>query len=104
VLLEAMAAETAIVASDLSGYRLVARPDRDGILVPPGDVDALAAALTTVLGDAARREQLVASGIARAAEFSMDRLADAYVALYEQVTTAAPQARGWRRLRSRGHL
>lgn len=104
VLLEAMAAETAIVASDLSGYRLVARPDRDGVLVPPGDVAALGGALTRVLDDAALRTRLVASGIERAGEFSMDRLADAYLELYEQVTTAAPQARGWRRLRSRGHL
>jgi hypothetical protein len=44
----------------------------------------------------------VASGTDRAAEFSMDRLADHYLALYERVTTAAPQARGWRRLRPRG--
>jgi phosphatidylinositol alpha-mannosyltransferase len=104
VLLEAMAAETAIVASDLSGYRLVARPDLDGVLVPPGDVAALAAALTRVLDDAVLRARLVDSGIERAGEFSMDRLADAYLELYQQVTTAAPQASGWRRLRSRGHL
>ena len=36
VLLEAMAADTAVVASDLPGYRNVARPDRDALLVPPG--------------------------------------------------------------------
>ncbi|MCB1039883.1 MAG: glycosyltransferase, partial [Acidimicrobiales bacterium] len=35
VLLEAMAAGAAIVASDLSGYRLVARPGLDGLLVAP---------------------------------------------------------------------
>lgn len=102
VLLEAMAAETAIVASDLSGYRLVARPDRDGVLVAPGDVAALVSALTRVLDDTALRDRMVASGVERASEFSMDRLADAYLGLYEQVTTAAPQASGWRRLRPRG--
>lgn len=101
VLLEAMAARTAIVAADLSGYRLVARPDRDGILVPPGDVDALGAALGRVLADDALRARLVASGTDRAREFSMDRLAERYLELYERVTTAAPQARGWRRLRPR---
>ena len=42
VLLEAMAASTAIVASDLAGYRRVARPDQDAVLVPPGDAEALA--------------------------------------------------------------
>jgi phosphatidylinositol alpha-mannosyltransferase len=100
VLLEAMAAGAAIVASELSGYRLVARPDVDGLLVPPGDVDALADALNLVLGDPARRAALVASGAVRAETYSMDRLADAYLRLYERVCTPAPTARGWRRPRS----
>jgi glycosyltransferase involved in cell wall biosynthesis len=100
VLLEAMAAGAAIVASELSGYRLVARPDVDGLLVPPGDVDALADALNLVLREPARRAALVASGAERADHYSMDRLADAYLALYERVCTPAPTARGWRRPRS----
>ena len=45
VLIEAMAAGTAIVASDLPGYRRVARPDVDALLTPPGDTSALATAL-----------------------------------------------------------
>ncbi|CAN5189132.1 glycosyltransferase family 4 protein [soil metagenome] len=99
VLLEAMAARTAIVAADLTGYRLVARPDQDGLLVAPGDVDDLARALNQALSDAARRDELVASGTERVETFSMDRLADRYLELSEQVTVAAHQARGWRRLR-----
>jgi phosphatidylinositol alpha-mannosyltransferase len=85
VLLEAMAAGTAVVASDLPGYANVARSDRDGVLVPPGDPSALAAQLQRVLGDSALRESLTASGSMRASEFSMDRLAAIYVGLYEQV-------------------
>ncbi|MEZ5180812.1 MAG: glycosyltransferase family 4 protein [Acidimicrobiales bacterium] len=96
VLLEAMAAGAAIVASDLSGYRLVARPDVDGLLVPPGEVEALAGALRTVLADPVRRSALVASGSERARTFSMDLLADRYLELYERVSTPAPVARGWR--------
>ncbi len=42
VLLEAMAAGTAIVASDLSGYREVARVDREALLVEPGGPDGAA--------------------------------------------------------------
>jgi phosphatidylinositol alpha-mannosyltransferase len=99
VLLEAMAAGAAIVASDLSGYRLVARPDRDGLLVPPGDADALAGALRTALEDPSRRAELIESGRQRANQFSMDLLADRYLELYERVCTPAPQARGWRRPR-----
>jgi phosphatidylinositol alpha-mannosyltransferase len=100
VLLEAMAAGAAIVASDLSGYRLVARPDQDGLLVPPGDAEALAAALNRVLAEPQLRAGLVASGAERAETFSMDQLADHYLALYERVCTPAPQARGWLRTRA----
>lgn len=85
VLLEAMAAGTAVVASDLPGYAKVARSDRDALLVPPGDPSALAVQLQRVLGDSTLRESLTASGSTRATEFSMDRLAALYVGLYEQV-------------------
>jgi phosphatidylinositol alpha-mannosyltransferase len=85
VLLEAMAAETAVVASDLPGYANVARGGRDALLVPTGDAPALAAALTSVLGDARLRSRLVASGEERAREFSMEHLAEVYLELYERV-------------------
>jgi phosphatidylinositol alpha-mannosyltransferase len=99
VLLEAMAAGAAIVGSDLSGYRLVARPDQESLLVPPGDPGALADALGRVLHDDGLRRRLVAAGTVRADTFSMDRLAERYLELYERVSTPAPQARGWRRHR-----
>jgi phosphatidylinositol alpha-mannosyltransferase len=86
VLLEAMAASTPIVASDLPGYRNVARAGQDALLVPPGDVGALAGALRELLTDQTRARQLVASGEARAAAFSMDRLAERYLELYAQIT------------------
>lgn len=86
VLLEAMAADTPIVASDLPGYRNVARPDEHGLLVPPGDARALAAALRRVLADGELAARLVAGGERRAAEFSMDALAERYVSLYAGLT------------------
>jgi phosphatidylinositol alpha-mannosyltransferase len=89
VLLEAMAASTAIVASDLPGYRNVARPSRDALLMPPGDARALATALETVLGDVQLRERLVASGECRASRFSMEHLAELYLDLYNRVTQPA---------------
>jgi phosphatidylinositol alpha-mannosyltransferase len=82
VLLEAMAAQTAIVASDLPGYRNVARPDSDALLVPPGDSVALAVALRRVLDDRRLGADLVRAGEVRAEEFSMDRLAERYEQLY----------------------
>ncbi len=84
VLLEAMAAGAPIVASDIDGYRDVARHDREALLVKPGDVDALAAALRTVLDDEARRDSLIAAGRARADEFSMERLAQRFIEIYER--------------------
>ncbi len=85
VLLEAMAAETAVVASDLTGYANVARSGVDAVLVPPGDATALADALRHALADGDHRRALVASGERRAAHFSMDRLAATYVELYQQI-------------------
>lgn len=89
VLLEAMAASTAIVASDLPGYRNVAVPDVHAHMVPPGDSAALAAGLRRVLDDPALAARLVAAGEARAAEFSMERLAERYLELYGELLSGA---------------
>ncbi|MEY2399568.1 MAG: phosphatidyl-myo-inositol alpha-mannosyltransferase [Actinomycetota bacterium] len=82
VLIEAMAAGTAIVASDLPGYRAVARPEEHAILVPPEDAHALGHALRDLLKNQTRRDELVAAGRVRASEFGMPLLADAYVDIY----------------------
>jgi phosphatidylinositol alpha-mannosyltransferase len=74
VLLEAMSAGTAIVASDIHGYKGVVRRDREGVLVPPRNKKALAAALFRVLGDDDLRASMEASGLARAQEFSWPRV------------------------------
>jgi phosphatidyl-myo-inositol alpha-mannosyltransferase len=84
VLLEAMAAGTTLVASDIDGYRDVARHDREALLVKPGDVNELAAALRTVLDQEPRRDSLVAAGRVRADEFSMEQLAQRFVGIYER--------------------
>lgn len=85
VLLEAMAAETAVVASDLPGYAKVARHGRDARLVAPGDAGALAAALNETLADGVARRELVRSGSERVAEFSMRALADLYTEAYRRL-------------------
>jgi phosphatidylinositol alpha-mannosyltransferase len=90
VLIEAMAAETPIVASELPGYANVARAGLDAELVPPGDPRALSAALSRVLADTELARRLVASGLDRAEEFSMDRLADRYLHLYGSLVESRP--------------
>jgi phosphatidylinositol alpha-mannosyltransferase len=74
VLLEAMAAGTAIVCSDIHGYKGVVRRDRDALLVPPGDSKALAGALARLLSDDERREAMARSGRERAEEYSWERV------------------------------
>jgi phosphatidylinositol alpha-mannosyltransferase len=83
VLLEAMAAGAALVASDLTGYRHVARDGHEAVLVAPDDPDALAGSLRRVLDDPSLRSSLVAAGRTRADEFSMETLAGTFVDRYE---------------------
>lgn len=89
VLLEAMAAETPIVASDLPGYAKVAEGGTDAMLVEPGDPAALATALAKVLHDDELADGLVTAGRARADEFSMARQAGRYLEIYEETLAAA---------------
>jgi phosphatidyl-myo-inositol alpha-mannosyltransferase len=90
VLLEAMAAGTPAIASDIPGYRSVARPDREALIVPPGDPDALRAALRRLLDDTGHRAHLVEEGRRRADELSMARLAQRFVPVYEEAVAAGP--------------
>jgi phosphatidylinositol alpha-mannosyltransferase len=85
VLLEAMAAGTAVVASSLDGYRNVATDGVDALLTPPGDADALGATLLRVLSDQPLYERLVAAGEQRAQGFSMARLAEEYLDRYQRL-------------------
>ena len=54
VLTRAFACATPVVASDIAGYRAVVEPGT-GLLVPPGDANALADALVALLEDEPRR-------------------------------------------------
>jgi phosphatidylinositol alpha-mannosyltransferase len=92
VLREGMAAGTAVVASDIDGYRTVSRADQEALLVPPGDAPALRGALRSLLDDPALRQALVARGRVRAEEFSLTHLAERFVEVYERALSA-PRAR-----------
>lgn len=84
VLLEALAAGAAVVASDLAGYRDVVRSGVDGLLVPPGDAAALASGITRVLESGGRAGSLAGAGRRRAQEFGMGRLVERYVEIYQR--------------------
>lgn len=97
VLLEAMAAGTAVVAADNDGYRNVVCDGVNGLLAPVGDPKALAAVLGRALGDAGLRAQLVAAGGETAAAHSMDNLARSYGEIYERVAETHRMRKGRRR-------
>lgn len=85
VLVEAMAAQAAVVASDLPAFGRVLQDGRCGRLFPKGDADALATALVQVLTDPAERRELVAASDARVREFDWDRVVDEVIAVYDSV-------------------
>jgi glycosyltransferase involved in cell wall biosynthesis len=73
-LMEAMALGRPVVASALSGVPELVEHERTGLLVDPGDRDALVAALARLAGDAGLRRRLGAAGRSRIeAEFDLDR-------------------------------
>ncbi len=82
-ILEAMAAGLPVVACDVGGVGELVVDGETGILVPPGDAGALAAALERVLADAPLRRALGAAGRQRARErFDLTAFRGAHLRLY----------------------
>jgi phosphatidylinositol alpha-mannosyltransferase len=86
VLAEAMAASTAVLASDLPAFRNVLADGEAGRLFPTGDCAALAQAAVELLTDAAAREALVIEGRSRVMDFDWDHVVDDVLAVYDSVT------------------
>lgn len=88
VLVEAMAAGAAVVASDLEAFRAVCNADSDevaGALFRNEDSGDLARVLNEVLDDADYRAQLVRNGVQRARTYDWDHVAAAVMQVYETV-------------------
>jgi glycosyltransferase involved in cell wall biosynthesis len=77
---EAMAAGVAVIGG--AGSSLDEVVGDAGVLVPPRDAEALAAAIWALLGDDARRRRLAAAGRERCARFNWDAAARATRAVY----------------------
>ncbi|MGH8506157.1 MAG: glycosyltransferase [Stenotrophobium sp.] len=86
-LLQASSLSVPIIASRAGGIPEAVRDGVNGLLVPPGDVPALTQALMQLIPDAAARAQYGAAGKRLVAEeFSMARMVEGNLAVYQSLS------------------
>ncbi|WP_262692933.1 glycosyltransferase [Kordiimonas aestuarii] len=86
VIFEAMACGAAVIASDVGGIADIVHPEETGLLVPAGDVAALAEALKRLTCDATAREALGKRARTYCLEhLSLDCEAHKYIKLYDSL-------------------
>ena len=90
VLVEAMASGLPVIASDIAGYDEVVRDGVEGLLVPPRDPEALAAAVATILDDRVLAARFAAAGRERAAAFDWDVVGARIEELYGRAISIGP--------------
>jgi glycosyltransferase involved in cell wall biosynthesis len=96
-LIEAMSCGTPVIGSDVGGIPFVITHDATGLLTPPGDVRALAAACRRVLGDPELADRLAAAGRRHvndryAWDPLMDRYLDAFRSFWPPSAVIAPRS------------
>jgi glycosyltransferase involved in cell wall biosynthesis len=94
VAIEAMMRGTAVIASNSGGLKDIVRHGSTGLLVPPGDVGALAGALRTVAADRAVCERMGEAGRQVAlSEYTIAGYVDRIEAIYRRLADAHRQHR-----------
>ena len=73
------------LAADVAAMAEVVAPPEGGVLVPPDDAEALAAAALAFVDDPARRAAVSASARASARRFSWDTVAEDHLRFLEQI-------------------
>jgi phosphatidylinositol alpha-mannosyltransferase len=89
VLLEAMAAGTPIVASNIGGFSEVLEDGVEGTLVPPRDAGAMAAAISRLLDEPALREEMGRAGAVRAQPYGWEHVGRRVLEHYERTANGA---------------
>ncbi|CCH72299.1 hypothetical protein BN11_1520012 [Nostocoides australiense Ben110] len=89
--MEAFAAGLPVVATRVGGVPGQVREGREGLLVSPGDPQALADALLTVAGDGHLRAELSRAARARASAYDIRMAVTAHEAAYAQAARGAPR-------------
>lgn len=93
VLVEALAARAAVVTTRFGSVEELVRDGETGLLVPPRDAAALAAALERLASDPALRQRLAEAGHAQVVrDFDLVRTAEVYVRHFEDVAERAPRS------------
>lgn len=88
-IVEAMAAETAVVATATEGAQEVIEDQKTGVLVPIADVDRIAEAVTELLANPQKRSEMAAHAKQAAKErFSLSRMVDEIEKIYATDDTA----------------
>ena len=88
--LEAQSCGVPVVASDVGGIPETLVGRATGLLVTPDDPAALAEAASGLLLDDVRRAAIAAAALANAtARFGLDRMVDAYIALYRELVSGS---------------
>lgn len=88
VLVEAMALGKPLVATALGGPVEIVEEGVSGLLVPPGDDEATAEAISGVLSDPGLASRLAEGGRRRAFEFTDERMAAGFAGLFGELVTA----------------
>ena len=88
--LEAMAAGLPLIASRVGAVPEIVSPEETGLLVEPGSVPMLAAALDRLASDPALRGALGGRAHAAARAFTVERMARAIGAIYREVAGIGP--------------
>ena len=100
VLVEAMAAGTAVVASDIPAFRAVLEDGRAGVLFETGSSAALVDQLLGLLADKARLEDLSKAGQRASLQYDWEVVADKVFEVYRlAIDMGSPAASGTRRTR-----
>jgi glycosyltransferase involved in cell wall biosynthesis len=88
VVIEAMSAGKAVIASRIGGLVDLVVDHQTGLLVPPGDVNALAAAMGLLTAHADVRERMGQQAREQARRFTSEAIVPAFMDLYQEVSAA----------------
>ena len=92
VLLQAAASGVPVVASAVGGIPEAVIHDRTGLLVPPGNAAALAAAVSALLGDPEKARKLGEQGRERVrSHFSVERMVEGNLQVYRELLSASAE-------------